>query len=106
MNYQTQYGMTNPGNSGVSDDMMQGLFRDLDFDFNLDDLSFGSAEGWDTASSILGGVGAIGQGIVGYKQMGLLEDQIALQEEAFREKQAELNRNRQARTQLNASYAG
>ena len=59
---------------------------------------------WQGMGSFMGGLGSLGNMGLGFKSLGLLEDQLAMQQDAWSEQKAELDRLRQTRDKLNTSY--
>jgi len=80
----------------------QGLLSGLTD--SLSNMNFGNAQQWDTAGNVMGGLGSIGNVVIGFQQLGLLEDQLALQEEQWAESQQELAHLRTTRANLGSSY--
>ncbi len=112
-NNQYQYG-------NYSDGLLNNIFSDYDFkgiDFdkygtdglsdslNVDDTFLGmDSSTWNGIGTGLQGLGAIGQGVVGYKALGVAEDQLSLAEDQWDEKKTELNHMRATRSKNNAQY--
>jgi hypothetical protein len=59
---------------------------------------------WQGAGNIMGGLGSIGNIWLGSQSLGLLEDQLAMQQNAWDEQKKELDYIRQTRDKLNTSY--
>jgi hypothetical protein len=58
------------------------------------------------AGQFMGGLGSLGNMALGFKGLGLLEDQLDLQRNQWNESKAELDTMRQARNKLNTQYLG
>jgi len=59
---------------------------------------------WQGTGSMLSGLGSIGNIWLGSQSLGLLEDQLAMQQDAWNEQKQELDYMRQTRDKLNTSY--
>ena len=59
---------------------------------------------WQGAGDAMSGLGALGNIWLGSQSLGLLEDQLAMQQDAWNEQKAELNRLRRVRDKVNTSY--
>ena len=81
----------------------QGLMGMLNDGWNK--LDFGSSGTWGNMGQLMGGVGAIGNMALGFKSLGLMEDQLKLQQSQWNENLAELNTMRGVRSKTNAAYA-
>jgi len=81
----------------------QGLMGMLNDGWNK--VDFGSAKTWGNMGQLMGGVGALGNMALGFKSLGLMEDQLGLQQSQWNESLAELNTMRGVRSKTNAAYA-
>ena len=59
---------------------------------------------WQGTGSMLEGVGSIGNIVLGAQTLGLLEDQLSLQQDAWKEQKRELDTMRRSRDNINTSY--
>ena len=66
--------------------------------------SLGSANTWNAFGNVAGGIGSLGNMFLGFQSLGLMEDQLGLQQEKWGEQKAELNTMRATRDKLNTSY--
>lgn len=67
-------------------------------------LGMGS-NGWGATGSVLSGIGSIGSIYLGMQGVGLMEDQLALQEKKWAEAKKELDSARKVRKELSAAYS-
>jgi hypothetical protein len=59
---------------------------------------------YQSAGALLGGLGSLGNVALGFKGLGLLEDQLGLKREQWNESLAELNHLRDTRDRISTAY--
>ncbi len=101
------YDQMNTANGGVWNDaqanQMLGAYNSSQM--NPEGLFGMSSSGWGNMGQLMGGVGALGNMALGFKSLGLMKDQIGLQQSQWDESLAELNTMRGVRSKTNAAYA-
>ncbi len=104
------YSQMNTANNGMwsnaDANQMLGAYNASQMPQTGTDGLFGmSTGGWSATGDMLSGLGSIGNIVLGFQSLGLMEDQLGLQQEQWGETKAELNYMRATRDKLNASYA-
>ena len=84
----------------------QGLMSQMNNWWDTTDLSFGNTNQWKAAGDVASGLGSIGNVYLGAQGLGLMEDQLAIQEDQWAETKAELARLRGVRKKVTQTYMG
>ncbi len=103
------YDQLNTQNNGMwtnaDANQMLGAYDNSMLNSQNDFLGMGM-DGWNTTGNMLSGIGSIGNIALGFKGLGLMEDQVDLAQDKWGETKAELNRMRGTRNKLNTNYMG